>query len=197
MRRRSGSKRSAPPTTCWVTRPSARSTTRCADWARWRVASSVPPAAPAATTSTSAPTDWVICWARCSTAGGAVADHRRPLPLNAVPTWTRVSHSTSPTRSGASPPPSTSPAMPSAAPAMAAARSRAHSRGCAHSAAGVGSSTTTRASSPSRRPVAVVAAPAWSSTPRVPHAEVRVPSAARARCRRASRPALPTARRSG
>ena len=41
---RSVSRRSRPPTTCWATPRSARSTTRCGGWARWPAASAVRPA---------------------------------------------------------------------------------------------------------------------------------------------------------
>ena len=69
-------------------------------------------------------------------------------------------------------------------------------RRCARSAAAAASSTTTRACSRSRRRAGAAAAPARSSRTRARRATAPASSAAPARCRRASRPASPTGRRS-
>jgi molecular chaperone DnaJ len=103
-RPRSGSRKSALPTTCWATTRSARSTTRFAGSAPRAVPRRPGVAGPAGTTSTSAPMASATCSARCSTVAVAVVAPRRPPGRSAAPTSRPRSRSTSSTPRRASPP---------------------------------------------------------------------------------------------
>ena len=150
-RPRSGSRRSAPRTTCSATRPSARSTTRSAVSVRCGGFGGVGRCrVPAVNFNVGADGLGDILgqmFGRGRRGGGASAagGPQRGADVEATLTLDFVD------AARASPPRCTSPPTPSAAPARQRAPSRAPRRRCARSAAAVASSTTTRASSRSPR----------------------------------------------
>ena len=185
-RPRSASRRCPPPTTSSATRPSARSTTRSARWARSAPASGRARRRPGLQRQRRRPR------ATCSVAssvGGNAGGRRQPGqpgfsrgtgPQRGTDLETELHLVVPRCRRRASPPRSTSPATRSARCATAAAPSRGATRSPARRAAAVASSTRTRASSPSARRVPSAAGAA-------PRSPTRATTAAAPACERRPR----------
>ena len=198
-RPRSGSRRSARPTTCSATKPSARSTTRSAGSARCgRVPMGGGPGGPRRRSDFNVGADGLgdllgQMFGRGRRGGGASAGGgpQRGADVEATLTLDFADAVTGLTTTLYL----TTDAQCSTCNGIGR-QARHAAEGVLATAAVVASSTTTRASSRSRRRATCAAAAVWSSRIRARRAAASASRSASARCRRASPPASPTGRRS-